>query len=163
MQTKSNLFAFALMLTLALPCFAEPATTSDPETQAVQQANTDFYTALNAMFTGEIEPMKNIWSHDDDVTYMGPMGGIETGWDAILAVWEQQAALNLGGKVEPQNIHITYNDNLAVVQCLEEGNNLNTNGNPEHVSIRATNIFRKENGQWKMIGHHTDLLPFLQN
>jgi len=28
------------------------------------------------------------------------------------------------------------------------------------VSIRATNVFRKEGGQWKMIGHHTDLLPF---
>jgi hypothetical protein len=26
-------------------------------------------------------------------------------------------------------------------------------------SIRATNIFRKEDGQWKMIGHHVDLLP----
>jgi ketosteroid isomerase-like protein len=30
------------------------------------------------------------------------------------------------------------------------------------VSIRATNLFRKENGAWKMIGHHTDLLPFLE-
>jgi ketosteroid isomerase-like protein len=34
---------------------------------------------------------------------------------------------------------------------------------PEKVSIRATNIYRKENGQWKMIGHHTDLLPYLAN
>lgn len=163
MRIKSNLCAVPLMFALVAPCFAEPTTTADPETQAVQQANADFYTALNAMFTGEVEPMKSIWSHAADVTYMGPMGGIETGWDAIFAVWEQQAALNLGGNVEPQNIHITYNENLAVVQCLEEGNNLNTNGNPEHVSIRATNVFRKEAGVWKMIGHHTDLLPFLQN
>jgi hypothetical protein len=29
------------------------------------------------------------------------------------------------------------------------------------VSIRATNLFRKEDGSWKMIGHQTDLLPFL--
>ena len=34
-------------------------------------------------------------------------------------------------------------------------------GRPLQVSIRATNIFRKEKGEWKMIGHHTDLLPFL--
>jgi ketosteroid isomerase-like protein len=35
------------------------------------------------------------------------------------------------------------------------------NGQPQTVTIRATNIFRRENGQWKMIGHHTDLLTFL--
>ena len=34
-------------------------------------------------------------------------------------------------------------------------------GKPQAVSIRATNLFRKEDGTWKMIGHHTDLLPFL--
>jgi ketosteroid isomerase-like protein len=41
------------------------------------------------------------------------------------------------------------------------GSNLDAEGRPLQVSIRATNVFRKENGDWKMIGHHTDLLPFL--
>ena len=41
------------------------------------------------------------------------------------------------------------------------GNESGCRGNIVPVSIRATNIFRKENGAWKMIGHHTDLLPFL--
>ncbi len=31
---------------------------------------------------------------------------------------------------------------------------------PGAVSLRATNVFSKENGAWKMIGHHTDMLPF---
>ena len=31
-------------------------------------------------------------------------------------------------------------------------------GKAEKVSIRVTNVFRKENGAWKVIGHHTDLL-----
>jgi ketosteroid isomerase-like protein len=44
---------------------------------------------------------------------------------------------------------------------VEVGDNV-VDGKPQQVSIRATNTFRKENGQWKMIGHHTDLLPFLQ-
>jgi len=34
-------------------------------------------------------------------------------------------------------------------------------GKAEKVMLRATNVFRKENEQWKMIGHHTDTLPFL--
>jgi len=29
------------------------------------------------------------------------------------------------------------------------------------VAIRATNVFRREAGAWKMVGHQTDLLPHL--
>jgi hypothetical protein len=56
------------------------------------------------MFTGELQPMKEVWSHKDDVTYMGPGGGFRLGWKAVLADWEKQAALKLGGKVEPKDI-----------------------------------------------------------
>jgi ketosteroid isomerase-like protein len=57
---------------------------------------------------------------------------------------------------------VTVGGDLAFVQCYELGNNLDAQGQPQQVSIRATNLFRKENGEWKMIGHHTDLLPFLE-
>ena len=50
---------------------------------------------------------------------------------------------------------------IAVVSCIEAGENI-IDGKPQKVSIRATSTFRKEDGEWKMIGHHTDLLPFLQ-
>ena len=50
----------------------------------------------------------------------------------------------------------------AVVVAVETGENRDADGQPLEVSIRATNVFRKEHGTWKMIGHHTDLLPFLQ-
>jgi hypothetical protein len=29
------------------------------------------------------------------------------------------------------------------------------------VKLRATNSYRMENGVWKMVGHHTDPLPYL--
>jgi ketosteroid isomerase-like protein len=53
-------------------------------------------------------------------------------------------------------------DDLAFSQCYEKGSNRDAEGRTVQVSIRATNVFRKENGEWKMISHHTDLLPFLQ-
>jgi len=34
-------------------------------------------------------------------------------------------------------------------------------GRRETVSIRATNPFRKEDGAWKMIGHHADRLAYI--
>ncbi len=130
---------------------------------AVGAASAQFYAALNAMFAGDVTPMKAVWSHRDDVTYMGPGGGVQVGWEPVLAMWEKQAAMKLGGSVKPTDLHVTVGSELAVVSTVERGENTNADGKTETVSIRATNLFRKENGTWKMIGHHTDLLPFLES
>ena len=113
------------------------------------------------MFTGELGPMKEVWSHASDVTYMGPGGGFQVGWDQVLVEWESQAARKLGGKVEPADMRVTIGQDLAIASDIEKGENTNADGKLEKVSIRATNLFRKEGGKWKMIGHHTDLLPHL--
>lgn len=150
-------------------CLATVATWAQPsllladETQAVEQASTKFYEGLNALFTGDSQPIQDVWSHADDVTCLGPAGGILVGWDAIRAQWEHQSALKLGGKIEPADLHIVVGNDLAIAQCYERGENVDAQGQPIQVSIRATNVFRKENGQWKLISHHTDLLPFLES
>jgi ketosteroid isomerase-like protein len=132
------------------------------ETKAVEKATAQFYTSLNKMFAGDAGPMLEIWSHADDVTYMGPAGEFQVGWDEVREIWATQAALRLGGKVEPNETRFIIGHDLAFSQCYEKGNNLDAQGRTVRVSIRATNLFRKENGKWKMIGHHTDLLPFLE-
>jgi hypothetical protein len=43
----------------------------------------------------------------------------------------------------------------------EKGENPNVGGKAQVVSIRATNVFRKEQGKWKMIGHQVDPLPLM--
>ena len=81
------------------------------------------------------------------------------GWDAVRKDWETQAALKLGGKLVASEMQVTAGRDIAAVSDIEKGENLNLKGEIQKVSIRATNIFRKEDGQWKMIGHHVDLLP----
>ena len=67
--------------------------------------------------------------------------------------------MKLGGRVTASGIRITAGRELAVVANYEKGENTNARGAVQKVSIRATNLFRKEDGKWKMIGHHVDLLP----
>ena len=43
----------------------------------------------------------------------------------------------------------------------QKGENIDAEGKPRRISIRATNLFRKEDGKWKMIAHHVDNLAFL--
>ena len=143
---------------------AGPAAAQDSaadETAAVRAAAAQFYAALNILFTGDVEPMEAVWSHSDDVTYMGPDGTFQVGWTQVLANWESQAAMKLGGEVEPVDMHVTVGQDLAVTHNVEWGTNLPAGGEAQAVSIRATNLFRKEDGAWKMIGHHADRLPFL--
>ena len=166
MQTKKMILAWVLSLAVAPLGFAaadvSPADEArDNQTQAVEHATLQFYASLNALFNGDVAPMQAIWSHADDVTYMGPVGGFQVGWQQVNNRWEEQAGLHLGGQIEPKDIRIVVGDSLASVQCLEVGNNLDADGETEKVSIRATSLFRKENGQWKMISHHTDLLAYL--
>ena len=130
------------------------------EREAVREAAARFYSALNAMFRGDLSPMKEVWSHADDVTYMGPGGGLQVGWQQVLAAWKEQASMNLEGTVEPRNMYINVGRDIAVTHNDEIGENV-VDGKRQVVSIRATNLFRRENGKWKMIGHHTDLLSFL--
>jgi ketosteroid isomerase-like protein len=152
------LFALAISASLTLQP-AHAATKAD--VAAVKAANAQFYDALNTMFTGDIGPMKTVWSHAKDITYMGPDGVFLIGWKKINAEWEMQAAKKLGGTVKPADMHVIVGDDIAVVQDVETGKNTNANGKTVKVSIRATNVFRKENGSWKMIAHHTDLLPYM--
>lgn len=158
-------FYYAVLIALSAVCLnsENSASASDTETDAVRAAAQQFYAALNEMFTGEVDAMKKVWSHQDDITFMGPDRSYLRGWEKIEAEWEKQAALKLGGKVESAEMHIIVGPKLAIVSNYEIGHNKGPDGKMLKVKIRATSTFRKENGTWKMIGHHTDLLPFLTN
>ena len=68
--------------------------------------------------------------------------------------------MKLGGEVKPGEMRMTAGRDLAVVSNCETGENAGPGGKSRKVDIRATNLFRKEDGKWKMIGHHTDMLPY---
>lgn len=126
----------------------------------VAQTIDEFYRALNVLFTGDSAAMKALWSHADDVTYMGPDGKYLIGWADISAEWDRQAALVLGGRVEPTRLRSVVGADLVVITCVEAG--ANDNGiEGKTVSIRSSTVFRREGGAWKAIGHQTDPLPYV--
>ena len=130
---------------------------------AVSAANDQFYAALNAMFTGQLAPMNAIWSHSDDISNQGPFGARMDGWEAVGAQFKKEAAMKLGGRITCKNLIVQTGRDLAYTVCVEQGENMTAAGKPVQVSHRATNIFRLEEGQWRLIHHHTDLSPQLDN
>ena len=159
-----NRFAIAILTCILAAtswAAANALRAAEQDEKPVAEAMGRFYSALDALFKGEVGPMEDVWSHAADVTYMGPGGGMQVGWKDVLANWKVQAAKRLGGAVKAEKTRMHVGQDIAVTCCYEVGENI-VDGKPQKVSIRATSVFRTENGQWKMIGHHTDLLPFLE-
>ncbi len=137
-------------------------TTHSNDEEGLRAANARFYAALNAMFTGDLAPMGAIWSHQSDVTNLGPFGDRLVGWDAVGAEFKKEAGMKLGGRVVCKDPIVHAGKDLGYIVCLEQGESMSADGKPVVVSFRATNIFRLEDGQWKLVHHHTDLSPQLQ-
>jgi ketosteroid isomerase-like protein len=157
---RSVLAAIIAAILAVIPAVSRAADPAD--TASLRAASDQFYAALNAMFTGELAPMNAIWSHRDDVTDMGPFGGRLTGWEAVGAEFKKEAAMKLGGRVVCKDVVVQAGSDLGYTVCVEEGENMSADGKPVVVSFRATNIFRRENGEWKMVHHHTDTSASLQ-
>ena len=146
-----------MMVALASIALTVAANASEVPSPTLKAANESFYSALNSMFTGKIDPMLALWSHGNDVTYLGPDGRFLTGWNSVKADWNNQAAMKLGGKAVSSNIRYfnVPGSRIAVVQNIEQV----TTDKGLKLSMRATNVYRMEGGAWKMIIHHTDKLP----
>ncbi|HEV8711480.1 MAG TPA: nuclear transport factor 2 family protein [Candidatus Binatia bacterium] len=152
----------AFLAALFLPFVGSSAESPTPAEEEVRQAADAFYAALNRMFTGDMGPMSEIWSHASDVTDMGPFGGRLVGWEKVGAEFEREAKMKLGGKVEARDVVVRVGGDLGYTLCVEHGENMSADGKPVTVDHRATNIFRREAGKWKLIHHHTDISEALQ-
>jgi ketosteroid isomerase-like protein len=164
--SRNRALAAALGAILVLGAGDIASATTNPEDesameyQSVNAAVDNFYDALNVMFTGDGRAVKDAWSQSDDITYMGPSGEYLIGWDQIEGEWDKQTAAKLGGTVKPRDVHIVVNGDIAILNCIEAGENV-VGGKVEAVNLRSSTVFRKESGAWKIIGHQTDLLGYM--
>ena len=130
------------------------------EETAVRKAVDQWFVVLNAMLNGDPKPLATLYSHADDVTYMGAEGTYRVGWQATYADWVAQAEKSGGGKVAGADIHIVVSGDMAMASHYTKGTVRTSDGKEAEAVVRETSVFRKENGEWRMIGHHADGLPF---
>ena len=128
--------------------------------KAVRAALDQWFVALNAMLNGDPEPFAALYSHAEDVSYMGAEGTYRTGWAAAYEDWEEQARKSGGGSVEGADAHVVVGGDMAYAQHLTKGRVRAPDGQMLETAVRETSVFRKEDGLWKMIAHHADGLPY---
>jgi ketosteroid isomerase-like protein len=117
-----------------------------------------YHLAAREFVKGNPEPYKMVYSHRDDVTLGNPFGPIVRGWPQVAATLEQAAARYRDGEfvgwegvakyVTPELAYIVEVDRLKA----------KIGGSSEFtpVALRATSVFRREDGAWKLVHRHAD-------
>ena len=129
-----------------------------PSEREVKSAFDQLYVALDGMLRGELNQLSEVWSHSSTVTYMGPFGGRQVGWDRVHAQLKREAAMKLRCQWSPENLMIRVGGDLAYALCIEHAE-LQGSAKPSWSHRRATNIFRREGGKWKLVHRQTDKTP----
>lgn len=129
----------------------------------VRKASDQFYTALSQMLSkGDAAPVTAVWSQRQQGSTMHPLGGREVGRDQILAAWEQAGPAFSGGRATVDDLVVVpLTEDVAYTIGTErfEGK---LGGESIRGEWRATNIYGREDGGWKIVHHHTDASPELQ-
>ena len=116
--------------------------------------------ALTAVANGDPEPMKALCSHSDDISQCGFWGGVESGWAEVSERWDWVAAQFVPGKgaVTSENAFLTMSSDMAYGVFIERwwGQFTSRPEEPTELMIRATLIFRREDGVWKAVHRHGD-------
>lgn len=119
---------------------------------------TECQAALGELVEGRPEPFKALWSHADDVVIMGAFGGYERGWEQVSSRldWASKGIAATDRKVE--NVVTVVIDDLAYTVDLEHMIR-HIEGRPHPRTLRCTQVYRHEGGQWKVVLRHADELP----
>ena len=119
------------------------------------------YAALTQQSQGNPKPPLDLWSRGDDVTIMAAVGGYQVGFEAVskLLTWASTA----------QNFQGWSAENLAKLAGPESGMSvelehyaLHLDGEDKAMTLRATQVYRRENGEWRIVDRHGDILTDIE-
>ena len=162
---RRNLFSVvsvAALLSLAPPLAQTaraqshaPASSTATENE-IRGATLLFYAAFNSALHGDLAPLSAVWSHRADVTNLSAAGGHATGWNEVHAGFLNMSRLYPGGNITQRDMTVVVGQDMGYSVCIETGQLRSSEGPMVTFNQRATNIFRREGGIWKLIHHHAD-------
>lgn len=100
-----------------------------------------------------------MWSHRDPVSLFGAVGVSTAGWDNLEPVFRRVAARLSGGRdVSVELMAFDVVDNMAYTAAVVRFVGTMDGGEARPFALRATSVFRQEDGEWKVIHEHTDFI-----
>lgn len=111
--------------------------------------------AVSQQVSGTTEPFQALWSRADDVVLMGAAGSHAVGWNDVSAALSWASSQLDFGNWSYENLLTAVADGLAFTVDLEHMNHV-VNGETQARTLRASQGYRLENGQWRVVFRHGD-------
>lgn len=112
--------------------------------------------AEKELHNGNAAPRIAIWSHHDPVTVLGAVKSAN-GWGEVSALFDWlQGSFSNCTSFEYEVIAADVSDKLAYIAGIEHTTASVGGAPPKPYSLRVTTIFRREEGEWRVVHRHAD-------
>ena len=127
---------------------------------SVYAAIARLHAAMAKVANGDVSGIKALYSHSAEATSFYGWGGYERGWQAVSQRCDWAGAQFRGGSVRYQNVSTVVAPELFYVTDIETFENQRV-ADVEDItgwSNRVTHIFRREEGEWRLLHRHGNRL-----
>ncbi len=122
-----------------------------------------YHQALGEFMKGDPEPVWKLHSHRDDATLANPRGGIAHGWEQVAQRMADVASGRREGEMSFEVVERFVSPELACVVQMERAKaKFGASEDVTTYALRATILFRREDGSWKVAHRHADPLSAVQ-
>lgn len=131
-------------------------------------AHTDFddfvqrcHEALTRQTQGDPAALLSLWSRADDVRFMSPMGGYQSGYQEVSGLLSA-AATTLGYEDwHADNLITTVSGDIAYTAEIEHFSRrpdpARESAWPDEAALRVTSVYRREDGDWRIVLRHAQM------
>jgi ketosteroid isomerase-like protein len=130
----------------------------------VDQLTEQYLLGLEEFMKGNPEPVKELFSHRDDVTLANPLGPPARGWEQVAATIERASSFMRDGEdLHCETVAKYVTAELAYTVWIERVK-AKVGGREDitQTALRVTMIFRPEEGVWKVVHRHADPITTAQ-
>lgn len=127
-------------------------------TTDLNQLREQYHRSVEAFIRGDPDAQKPLWSSRDDVTLANPLGPPAKGLDGVYHVMDTASAqISDGDGYTFDTITWVETADLAYEVGIERNRvKLGNAAEKVPISLRVTTIFRREDGEWKIVHRHAD-------
>jgi ketosteroid isomerase-like protein len=126
-----------------------------------EAAMTRLAAAQRDFANGDAAGLKGLYSHREDVTVYGGFGGCERGWSEVAPRLDWAASHFSGGTYNQQDLSATVGTDVACLVSLERWSYTDPRNRVDTLlELRVTQVFRREEGEWRLVHRHAD--PLMQ-
>ena len=110
-----------------------------------------------ALVRGDVGPRLAMWSRNDPVSLFGAVGVSKTGWDQLRPTFESVASRLSGGHdVRYEILTCEVRGDMAWSAGFAGFTGTMDGGPPTRYALRLTHVYRREDGDWKVVHEHSD-------